>query len=193
LGWSEPAPIAVWMETRRVWLAPEGNILLRCGLDSSVKIWRTEPLQPGWLTSASPVALSGFSVRCARDSLFTLGDSPSLPFLSLSPSLPHPCRRSSSPSLAGDRIQAPPAEGPRRASGAATAAASSGPSTRAAAAGGPSGPSARAAATRRGGAHGRGTVASGSRSGGEPAGRRDNARPPRLLRRTSLLPPRRVP
>ena len=68
LGWSEPAPIAVWMEMRRDGLASEENIPLRCGFDSSLKIWRTEPLQPGWLTSASPVALSVFSVRCARDS-----------------------------------------------------------------------------------------------------------------------------
>ena len=54
MGWSEPAPIAVWMEMRRVGLAPEENIPLKCGFDSSLKIWRTEPLQPGWLTSASP-------------------------------------------------------------------------------------------------------------------------------------------
>ena len=43
-GQSEPVPVAVWLEDGRVRLAPEWNILLRCGLDSSVKIWRTEPL-----------------------------------------------------------------------------------------------------------------------------------------------------
>ena len=53
---------------RRVGLAPEKNIPFRCEFNSSLKIWRTEPLQPRWLTSASPVALSVFSVRCARDS-----------------------------------------------------------------------------------------------------------------------------
>ena len=37
MGWSEPAPVAVWMEMRRVGLAPEGNIPLRCGFDSSSK------------------------------------------------------------------------------------------------------------------------------------------------------------
>ena len=47
LGRSEPVPVAVWLEDERVGLAPEWNIFLRCGLDSSVKIWRTEPLQPG--------------------------------------------------------------------------------------------------------------------------------------------------
>ena len=68
VGMERTAPIAVWMEMRRVGLAPKENIPLRCGFDSSLKIWRTELLQPGWLTSASPVALSVFSVRCARDS-----------------------------------------------------------------------------------------------------------------------------
>ena len=48
-GRSEPIPVAVWLEDERVGLAPGWNIPLRCGLDSSVKIWRTEPLQPGWL------------------------------------------------------------------------------------------------------------------------------------------------
>ena len=57
------------MEMRRVGLAPEKNIPFRCGFNSSLKIWQTKPLQPRWLTSASPVALSVFSVRCARDSL----------------------------------------------------------------------------------------------------------------------------
>jgi len=42
-GRSEPILVAVWLEDRRVGLAPG------CGLDPSVKIWRTEPLQPGWL------------------------------------------------------------------------------------------------------------------------------------------------
>jgi len=37
--------MAVWLEDERVGLALRWNILLRCGLDSSVKIWRTEPLQ----------------------------------------------------------------------------------------------------------------------------------------------------
>jgi len=46
-GRSEPVPVAVWLEDERVGLALEWNIPLRCGLDSSVKIWRTEPLQPG--------------------------------------------------------------------------------------------------------------------------------------------------
>ena len=44
---SEPVPVAVWLEDERVGLVPGWNISLRCGLDSSVKIWRTEPLQPG--------------------------------------------------------------------------------------------------------------------------------------------------
>ena len=68
MGWSEPTLIHVWMEMRRVVLTPKENIPIRCGFNTSLKIWRTEPLQPGWLTSASPVALSVFSVRCARDS-----------------------------------------------------------------------------------------------------------------------------
>jgi hypothetical protein len=46
-GWSEPIPVAVWLEDGRVGLASEWNIPLRGGLDSSVKIWRTDPLQPG--------------------------------------------------------------------------------------------------------------------------------------------------
>ena len=55
VGMERTAPIAVWMEMRRVGLAPEGNILLRCGFHSSVKIWRTEPLQPRQrLPSPSP-------------------------------------------------------------------------------------------------------------------------------------------
>jgi len=36
-GWSEPIPVAVWLEDKRVGLAPGWNIPLRCGLDSSVK------------------------------------------------------------------------------------------------------------------------------------------------------------
>ena len=46
-GRSESILMAVWLEDGRVGLALEWNIPLRCGLDSSVKIWRTEPLQPG--------------------------------------------------------------------------------------------------------------------------------------------------
>jgi len=49
-GRSEPVSVAVCLEDGRVGLAPGWNISLRCGLDSSVKIWRTEPLQPGWLS-----------------------------------------------------------------------------------------------------------------------------------------------
>jgi len=37
-------PVAVWLKDVRVELTLEWNIPLRCGLDSSVKIWRTEPL-----------------------------------------------------------------------------------------------------------------------------------------------------
>ena len=37
-GRSEPVPVAVWLEDGRVGLAPEWNIPLRCGLDSSIKI-----------------------------------------------------------------------------------------------------------------------------------------------------------
>ena len=43
-GQSEPVPVPVWLKDGRVGLALEWNIPLRCGLDPSVKIWRTEPL-----------------------------------------------------------------------------------------------------------------------------------------------------
>ena len=183
MGWSEPAPIAVWMEMRRVGLAPEGNIPLRCGFHSSLKIWRTEPLQPGWLTSASPVALSVFSVRCARDSprrtSFACQKIP-LPPIPLSPRRSHTLADAPPPHPS-------PATGSRRHQRRGHGGRAERPRRRRAAG------RARELLPRAGRAA---PAREQPRLGGAEltaAGRRDSARPPRLLRRTSLLPPRRVP
>ena len=76
MGWSEPAPIPVWMEMRRVGLAPEENIPLRCGFHSSLKIWRTEPLQPRQrLPSPAPSSPSHLSPPSAATAAASSGPS----------------------------------------------------------------------------------------------------------------------
>ena len=181
LGWSEPAPIADWMEMRRVGLAPEGNILLRCRFHSSLKIWRTEPLQPRQcLPSPSPsspsvVLATPLAAPHSRVRKFL-----SLPFLSLSPRRSH--------TLAGAPPPHPsPATGSRRHQRRGHGRRAERPRQRRAAG------RARELLPRAGRAA---PAREQPRLGGAEltaAGRRDSARPPRLLRRTSLLPPCRVP
>ena len=47
LGWVGSVPTTVSMQFEVGWIGSRGYIRVGCGLDSSAKIWRTEPLPPG--------------------------------------------------------------------------------------------------------------------------------------------------
>ena len=71
-GRSEPVSVAVWLEDERVGFAPGWNIPLRCGLDSSIKIWRTEPLQPGWVGPAQGPQTAGAADPARPQAVFPI-------------------------------------------------------------------------------------------------------------------------
>ena len=164
MGWSEPAPVAVWMEIRRVgWL--QSRIF-------SSDAGSTPPSKSGERSRSNRVSVSRRPLRLLRPLCSRL---PSLHLIHVSENS-SPSHSSLSPRRSHTLAGAPPPH--------PTAAASSGPSTRAG----------RAAPAREQPRLGGAELL--ARLGGAEltaAGRRDSARPPRLLRRTSLLPHGRAP